>query len=54
MANTGMAVIIDKGEANDIHPKDKQAVGHRLALIAVPRRTESKYLIQVLCTTPMR
>lgn len=23
VANTGMAVIIDKGEANDIHPKDK-------------------------------
>lgn len=34
VANTGMAVIIDKGDANDIHPKDKQAVGHRLALIA--------------------
>lgn len=32
--NTGMAVIIDKGDASDIHPKDKQAVGHRLALIA--------------------
>lgn len=32
--NTGMAVIIDKGDAGDIHPKDKQAVGHRLALIA--------------------
>ena len=34
VANTGMAVIIDKGDANDIHPKDKQAVGHRLALVA--------------------
>lgn len=34
LANTGMAVIIDKGDADDIHPKDKQAVGHRLALIA--------------------
>ena len=29
--NTGMAVIIDIGEWNDIHPLDKQDVGNRLA-----------------------
>jgi len=31
---TGMATAIDIGEANDIHPKNKQEIGRRLALVA--------------------
>lgn len=31
---TGMAVLLDVGEWNDIHPLDKQTPGHRLALAA--------------------
>lgn len=34
---TGMAVITDIGDANDIHPKNKQDVGKRLALIALDK-----------------
>ena len=32
--NTGMAVTIDLGEWNDIHPDNKKDVGERLALVA--------------------
>jgi sialate O-acetylesterase len=35
LANTGMAVAIDVGEEHQVHPAQKQPVGHRLALQAL-------------------
>ena len=42
--NTGMAVTIDIGDAQDIHPRNKQDVGKRLALNALAK-TYGKQII---------
>src|SRR6185436_8813794 len=39
---TGMAVIIDIGDTNDIHPRNKTDVGHRLALWALANTYNQK------------
>ena len=35
LSNTGMAITTDIGDDKDIHPKNKQEVGRRLALLAL-------------------
>jgi sialate O-acetylesterase len=42
VGNAGLAVAIDIGDANDIHPKDKQSIGHRLALSALAKTYDRK------------
>jgi len=46
--NTGMAVAIDLGDANDIHPKNKQDVGARLTLAA----RKVAYNQDIVCSGP--
>ncbi|MDR1492333.1 MAG: sialate O-acetylesterase [Planctomycetaceae bacterium] len=43
--NTGQAVAIDIGEADDIHPKNKQEVGKRLALWALAKDYDKKEVV---------
>ena len=46
--NSGMAVITDAGDLTDIHPKNKQPVGERLAKLALDRA----YAKRVACESP--
>jgi sialate O-acetylesterase len=46
---TGMVVTLDCGDADDIHPIDKQPVGARLAALALARH----YGVAVPCTGPV-
>lgn len=43
--NTGMAVTTDVGDTNNIHPLNKQVVGHRLALWARAKTYNEKGLV---------
>lgn len=48
LPHTGMAVTTDIGEANDIHPRNKQDVGKRLAALAL----KNDYGKNVVCSGP--
>lgn len=49
VANSGLAVTIDVGDANDIHPIDKKPVGERLALCALT----GHYGMSLPCSGPI-
>jgi sialate O-acetylesterase len=48
VSNSGLALAIDVGDADDIHPKDKKEVGERLALWALAHQYGKK----VVCSGP--
>ncbi len=48
LENTGQAVITDLGEAHDIHPKNKQDVGKRLARLALAK----DYNVDIVASSP--
>ncbi len=48
LAHTGEAVIIDIGEGKDIHPRNKQDVGKRLARWALAK----EYGVRIPCQSP--
>lgn len=45
ITNSGMVVTTDIGDANNIHPTDKQTVGHRLALLALAKTYNEEKLV---------
>lgn len=47
--NSGLAVTIDAGETDDIHPKDKETVGNRLAGLALAK----VYRREITCSGPI-
>ena len=49
LPNTGMAVTTDIGNSTDIHPKNKQDVGRRLAAIAL----HNVYSKNIVCSGPL-
>jgi sialate O-acetylesterase len=42
LPNTGLAITIDVGDPDNVHPKDKEPVGERLALIALAKTYHEK------------